>query len=463
MADTLFALPLSPVMLLLLVALISLLESLALVGLLVPGVVLITAASSVAGHEAIGLPWLIGAALLGAILGDSISYLLGYHHREQVTNRWPLSMHPEWLERGARFFNRYGIHSVFIGRFVGPVRPIIPLIAGMMRMPKRTFLWANITSAALWAPAYVLPGYLLGRTWQQHLNLPQNIETAIITLGASIVVLAVVFSWGRAQVGRHGFIYLATARLIRRIPFMRRSWLSMSLNDEVPLASLLLFLITLASVSAWTLLVINHQDPLAIDLQAQRLFSWLTNEPLQLISLVLAKIGDALGISALLLPLVVWLIHHKRIDALCHWVFAIGGVALLNTIGKMVFERARPATPEYLIGSFSYPSAHTSTTVVVVGLAAAFIAAELHRKQRVWVYWLAIILATPMALSRLILGVHWLSDLIGGALLGLLVCALIRLNWQRRVRAPLPHCPWGRLMASTIALVVLRIILMPPV
>ncbi len=463
MADTLFALSLSPAMLLLMVALISLLESLALVGLLVPGVVLITAAASLAGHEAIALPWLTGAALLGAILGDSISYLLGYHHREQVTNRWPLSIHPEWLERGVLFFERYGIHSVFIGRFVGPVRPIIPLIAGMMRMPKRTFLWANITSAALWAPAYVLPGYLLGRTWQQHLNLPQNIETAIITLGASIVVLAVVFSWGRAQVGRHGFIYLATARLIRRVPFMRRSWLSMSLNDEVPLASLLLFVITLASVSAWTLLVMNHQGPLAIDLQAQRLVSWLTNEPLQLVSLSLAKIGDSLGVTALLLPLAVWLIHHKRMDALSHWAFAIGGVALLNTMGKMVFGRVRPETPDYLAGSFSYPSAHTSTAVVVAGLAAAFIAAGLHRKQRVWFYWLAIILVTPMALSRLILGVHWLSDLIGGALLGLLVCALVRLNWQRSVRTPLPRCPWGRLIAATIVLVGLRVILLPPV
>lgn len=237
----------------------------------------------------------------------------------------------------------------------------------------------------------------------------------------------------------------------------------MSLNDEVPLASLLLFLITLASVSAWTLLVMNHQGPLAIDLQAQRLFSWLTNEPLQLVSLVLAKIGDALGISALLLPLAVWLIHHKRMDALSHWAFAIGGVALLNTMGKMVFGRVRPETPDYLAGSFSYPSAHTSTAVVVAGLAAAFIAAGLHRKQRVWVYWLAIILVTPMALSRLILGVHWLSDLIGGALLGLLVCALVRLNWQRSVRTPLPRCPWGRLIAATIVLVGLRVILLPPV
>lgn len=178
-------------------------ESLALVGLLVPGVVLITAAASMAGHQMVALPWLIGAAFAGAVLGDGLSYFLGYRHRDTVVTRWPLSLHPEWLGRGARFFERYGIYSVFIGRFVGPVRPIIPLIAGMMHMPARTFLLANVISAALWAPAYVLPGYLLGHTWQQRLNLPANVEMAVVMMAVSVVALAVMFSWGRAQeIGR---------------------------------------------------------------------------------------------------------------------------------------------------------------------------------------------------------------------------------------------------------------------
>lgn len=79
-------------------------ESLALVGLLVPGVVLITAAASMAGHQMVALPWLIGAAFAGAVLGDGLSYFLGYRHRDTVVTRWPLSLHPEWLGRGARFF-----------------------------------------------------------------------------------------------------------------------------------------------------------------------------------------------------------------------------------------------------------------------------------------------------------------------------------------------------------------------
>lgn len=462
-ADTLLSLSLSPTALLLLVLGIALIESLALVGLLVPGVVLITAAASMAGHQMIALPWLIGAAFIGAVLGDGLSYLLGARYSERVLTRWPLSQHPEWLGRGARFFEHYGVYSVFIGRFVGPVRPIIPLVAGMMHMPTRTFLLANITSAALWAPAYLLPGYLLGHTWQQRLDLPANVEMALFVMAASIVGLAIVFSWGRAQVGRDGRVYFFIARLARRVPAIRRPWLAMSRSGEVPLASLFLSLLALTLACAWTLLVLKHPEPLMIDLQAQRLFAWLDTDWLTATSLVLAKIGDKAGIVALTLPWFGWLVWIKRWDLLTHGALALGGIGALNTLGKAVFARPRPDTPEYLTGSFSYPSAHTSTWVVVAGLFAAFAASRLPRQRRMWVYWLAMVTALPMALSRLVLGVHWLSDLIGGALLGLVVCAVVQINWQRRYRPPLPALPWAALLLGPLVLLSVRVAFFPPV
>ncbi|MCP1313709.1 bifunctional DedA family/phosphatase PAP2 family protein [Halomonas sp. 707D7] len=461
LAEQLLDLSLSPLMLLLLIFLISALESLAVVGLLVPGVVLVTAAASMAGHQDVEVAWLLIAAFLGAVVGDGVSFKLGYDHREQVTKRWPLAQHPEWLGRGARFFERYGIYSVFIGRFVGPVRPIIPLVAGMMRMPPRTFLLANIASAIIWAPAYVLPGYLLGHTWQRYLSVPPNIENAVLVIAAIVVVLAVGFSWGRAQVGRHGRLYLMTARAARRLPFTRRPWLAMSHSGEVPLASLLLFVIAFTSFCAWTLYVLKHPEALSLDLQAQRLFTWLETPALHTASLGFAKLGDKLGITILILPWAAWLLARRRLDVLLHWAAALGGIALLNTLGKAAFGRARPDTPEYLVGSLSYPSAHTSGFVVVVGLAAAFIAGECARKYRVWIYWVAIALVVPMALSRLMLGVHWLSDLIGGALLGLTLCALVRLSWQSRRRAPLPACPLALLLGATLVLMGLRIAYLP--
>jgi undecaprenyl-diphosphatase len=446
-----------------LVLVISLVESLALVGLLVPGVVLITTAASLAGHQDIALAWLIGAAFVGAVLGDGISFSLGFKHREQVTQRWPLSQHPEWLSRGGRFFERYGVWSVFIGRFVGPVRPIIPLVAGMMRMPPRTFIWANLTSAVLWAPAYVLPGYLLGHAWQQHLNLPPGLKAAALTLGIVIVVLAVIFSWGRHQASRHGRLYGAIVVSVRRLPLLRRPWLAMSQSGDVPLASLLLLILALASLSGWTLMVIAHQAPLDMDLFVQRLFTQMNHNIAYTVGDIFARIGDTLGIIALTLPWAVWLLVRKRWDALRHWGGAFAAIALLNTVGKNVFARPRPDTPDYLMGSFSYPSAHTSTAVVLFGLTAAFVAGEMPRQKRFWAYWVALALALPMALSRLVVGVHWLSDLVGGALLGLVVCALTRLYWQQQKRLPLSPCPWRRLSIASLILISARVGLMPPV
>ncbi|WVM90805.1 VTT domain-containing protein [Halopseudomonas pachastrellae] len=71
--------------------------------------------------------------------------------------------HPQWIDRGERFFRRYGWVSVVLGRFIGPIRPIIPLVAGMFDMPAWRFVAINLLSALVWAPAYLIPGYSAGR------------------------------------------------------------------------------------------------------------------------------------------------------------------------------------------------------------------------------------------------------------------------------------------------------------
>ena len=225
----------------------------------------------------------------------------------------------------------------------------------------------------------------------------------------------------------------------------------MSQTGDVPLASLLLLVIALGSLSGWTLLVIAQHEPLEMDLFVQQLFTWLQSDVLYLAGNIFARIGDTLGIIALTLPWAAWMLVSKRWEALLHWCGAFASVALLNIAGKGLFGRARPETPDYLMGSFSYPSAHTSTAVVLVGLTAAFVAAEMPR------------LALPMALSRLVVGVHWFSDLVGGALLGLVVCALTLLHWQQQSRPPMRPCPWLLLSVASLALISARVGFLPPV
>ncbi|MBR9884107.1 MAG: DedA family protein, partial [Oceanospirillales bacterium] len=146
----------------LMVALVAFLESVAFVGIVVPGIALLFALSALAGSQALPLHPLLIAGFLGALIGDQSSFLLGRFAAPWLERRWPLNRYPQLQARGLQFFNRYGGLSVVIGRFVGPFRPLMPFVAGSYRMSPLRFSLFNTLSAIAWSPAYLLPGYLTG-------------------------------------------------------------------------------------------------------------------------------------------------------------------------------------------------------------------------------------------------------------------------------------------------------------
>jgi membrane protein DedA with SNARE-associated domain len=89
--------------------------------------------------------WLGAAA--GAILGDWLSYAIGYRFKHAVFRVWPLSSHQHLSVRGEQFFARWGTWGVFLGRFIGPMRAVVPLTAGIFAMPMLLFQTATIASA----------------------------------------------------------------------------------------------------------------------------------------------------------------------------------------------------------------------------------------------------------------------------------------------------------------------------
>src|SRR5262245_55948100 len=119
---------------LLITFLVALTESLAIIGSIIPGSVTMTAIGILAGAGVMRIDLTFLAAILGAIAGDSSSYLLGYAFRDQLITIWPFSRYPNWLLYGKEYFARHGGKSILVGRFIGPLRSIIPLIAGMMHM-----------------------------------------------------------------------------------------------------------------------------------------------------------------------------------------------------------------------------------------------------------------------------------------------------------------------------------------
>src|SRR5580658_4905115 len=100
---------------------------------------------------------------IGAPLGDWISYWFGFKYKERVAQMWPLSRYPEILPRGEAFVKNWGVPSIFIGRFFGPLRASVPLVAGIFEMSYWRFQIANFVSALVWSAALLLSGDVIAQ------------------------------------------------------------------------------------------------------------------------------------------------------------------------------------------------------------------------------------------------------------------------------------------------------------
>jgi membrane protein DedA with SNARE-associated domain len=157
-------------------------ESSAFVSLLFPGVtLLITAGTLMKSGTLPFLPVIVGA-LLGAVVGDWVSYWIGCHFGGGIARFWPFTRNPELLPSGIRFFERHGGKSVFIGRFFGPLRAVIPLAAAIMRMPPGGFWVANVLSAVVWVPMLLSVGDAVGEAGDRLLGADNTILVVFAAL-----------------------------------------------------------------------------------------------------------------------------------------------------------------------------------------------------------------------------------------------------------------------------------------
>jgi membrane protein DedA with SNARE-associated domain len=140
-------------------------ESIAVVSLFVPATVLLIGIGALI--QSIGLafwPLWLGAAI-GASVGDWLSYEVGRYLGDRTHGVWPLNRYPELIRKGEEFCRRFGAWAVAVGRFFGPARAFVPLIAGVFQMPRVPFQAANILSALLWAYLLLTVGDVSGEVF----------------------------------------------------------------------------------------------------------------------------------------------------------------------------------------------------------------------------------------------------------------------------------------------------------
>ena len=160
-------------------------ESFALIGIIIPGVILLAAISGLAASTNLSIFQVVLLVYISSCLADISSFFIGKYLSRKIDHTWPFKKNPSWLEQGRVFFKSYGILGVFLGRFIGPVRPLIPITAGSLAMDVRTFILVDLASGLLWAPLYSLPGYFAGKTALE--------GSGTLSLAAGLIAIAITF------------------------------------------------------------------------------------------------------------------------------------------------------------------------------------------------------------------------------------------------------------------------------
>lgn len=390
-------------------------ESLAIIGIIIPGVAILFAVAAVAGSIGLAIEFCLLAACLGAISGDVLSYYLGQHLGPHLKQRWPISRYPKAIQNGEIYFNKYGSISVIIGRFIGPLRPVLPMIAGMLNMPAARFISFNVLSSLIWAPVYILPGYLSGAA--RHILWPENSLMIFATLSVTLTLVILVTHFTLKK------FYLAGHQdTSNTVPYSwTKAFFVLSLTSFF-FISLIQYTDVVRSLNENLLLSI-----LTLREELPTLYSHILNQ--------ITMLGDQTYLMMIFSCTTVYLlvINHKP-QAL--FLACNGLLVWLCSLGlKETFAVARPEWFAERASSLAFPSGHTSGSFVLfvsLGLILCF-HQRLSLARPIW--FACMVIPVLVGFSRLALGVHWFADILGGFAVAasIILFGLMRrnlINWE---------------------------------
>jgi undecaprenyl-diphosphatase len=435
----------------------ALLESLAVIGTILPGSTIVFAGGMLIGLKALD-PWLVSiAAVAGAILGDGVSYWLGHRYHGAIRSMWPLRDHPALLARGEAYFAANGGRSVFLGRFFGPLRAIVPVVAGMANMPAAHFYAMNALSALVWAGAHLLPGALFGASLQlagavsSRLLVLIALVVAGLWLIAYVIRLVIRLGWPYIRVLQDRIVRYAHARsgwvarlVLPLVDPARRESVSLLVAATVLIGGAWLFLGVVEDVVTSDTLVVTDRS-IYDWLQATRT-GWVDD-----VMVTITALGSAFVTIAVIVAVALWLAMGRRWRTLAYWIAAVGFAELLVWVLKLGFERARPETRYAAVDPYSFPSGHAALSIVVYGFLAFLLAHGKPGWQKIAVALPAAGIALLIAFSRLYLGAHWFSDVAASAGLGLAWIGLLCIAYIHHVREkPLRAVPMLIVVLTTL-------------
>ena len=414
----------------------SFVESLAFVGILVPGIIILFGLGALISLGEINmLPiWLWGS--LGAFAGDLVSYGLGHRYRSHLPEMWPFSRFPRMLERGREYFHVHGPKSVAIGRFVGPLRPVIPVTAGMLGLSLRRFLLVAIPACILWTPAYLLPGMLFGASLEVATEYAGRMSLVLV-IGFVILWLTWWVIWTAYELlaSRSARWLRHVIRWLRRHPVFKRIAGPLLDSTQPEVLSITMMGLILVMIF-WGIVILLFLSPFSvhpqsIDQAVQSYALALRNHMADPLMVSLAQLSRLWVLIPTSMAVLLWLIGAGRQKAALHWLVAMGGGVVLQLLLAWSL-RATPLLSEAGATALYDPSPALVLATVVLGYFAVMTARELRRRKRKWPYVITALLLVLLVLARLYLGLDWLSGALMGVGLGMAWTFVVGIAYRQR-------------------------------
>ncbi|MNU80611.1 Inner membrane protein YabI [compost metagenome] len=192
--------------------LVTFFESLVVIGAFVPATGLLVAAGGLVAAGVLDPVSVIAGCVIGAVMGDAISYWIGRRLGTGVLRQPMLLPHRRKIAWTRLYCRRYGVASIFIGRFFGPLRAFVPVMVGVLRMRQRVFQLANVTSAFVWVLAMLAPGYLAAKGLAQLEFMSEAHGPTLMLIAFAVVVVGavIVMRWLKGRAAKRSALLAAT-------------------------------------------------------------------------------------------------------------------------------------------------------------------------------------------------------------------------------------------------------------
>ncbi len=411
------------------------LESSAFIGFIFPGEIVLVLGGVMAYEGNVSLAAVIAAGIAGAVVGDSVGYAVGRRYGRRLLDgtvgRFVKSKH---LDRAEAYLAERGGRAVFFGRCTAALRVMIPGLAGMSGLRYRSFLTYNVAGGVAWGTMSVLLGYLGGSSWRH----VEHVASRIGLVGLAVVVLMLGGGFLLRRTGTARFTRLATriasSSVVRRTRdrYPRATtWVGARLDPTRRTGLVLTAVLAVAVGATWTFLGIT-QDVLAheeLALLDPRVHGWVLAHRTPGFDAFFAAV-TWLGSTRVTVPLLAitggLLARRRRSWAPVLDIAAVYGTAVLlhEVVGQLV-HRHRPPPADWLAhaAGWAYPSGHTTEAVAAWAILAVIGTAGAAPRTRALAASAATGVAVLVALSRVYLGVHWPTDVLGALAMATAVLA----------------------------------------